>query len=353
MDKSDLTGLAPSEIELALLPLGLKRYVPHQIFRWAYARRVTDFAAMTDLAKDLRLRLAREYEFRLPAVAAEVKSEDATTRYVYRLADGERTESVFIPGEPGQATLCLSSQVGCPLACTFCVSGLRGIQRNLTSGEIVGQALAMLAAAPPLDRVNVVFMGMGEALLNLEQLARSFAVLADPAGLAIAHRRMTVSTAGHVPAMAEFGRSAARPRLAVSLNATTDEVRTRLMPINRAWPIAVLLDACRRFPLARGERMTFEYVLLEGVNDSTADARRIPGLLAGIPSKVNLIPWNPTPGFSFATPADEVVDRFAAILHDRGVTVTVRRQRGADVGAACGQLALSRPEEAAAPSASA
>jgi len=344
-DMRDVVGLDRSGLRAALTPYGAPAYAAEQMFRWLYARRVSSFAAMTDLKRDLRDSLAGDLTIGWPAVAERRTAADGTVRYVYALADGRRTESVFIPGDDGQATMCVSSQVGCPLACTFCVSGLEGVERNLTAAEIVGQVRAMLNDSGPLRRTNLVFMGMGEALLNLEALTEALSLLADPAGFAIALRRMTVSTAGHLTALARFATLPRRPRLAVSLNATTDEQRDELMPINRTWPLQELLAACRRFPLRRHERITFEYVLLAGINDHDDDLRRLPLLLRGIAAKVNLIPWNAASGLPFRAPADDRVERFARRLHEHGLLATVRRRRGADAGAACGQLALKRPSD--------
>ena len=351
--RPNLAGLERNQLTAAVAALQVRRYVPGQLFRWLYGRGATDFARMTDLSKALRAELGGRFRIAFPEPVERHRSADGTCRYGYRLDDGERIESVAIPGTARagadgadtQVTLCLSSQAGCPLACTFCVSGVDGVRRNLTSAEIVGQARAMLddRAAPP-QRVNVVFMGMGEALLNFDEVLRAVRILADPEGFRIALRRMTMSTAGHVPSIDRFSALDRRPRLAVSLNATTDEQRAALMPINKAYPLAELLAACRRFRLDRkaGERITFEYVLLAGENDTLADARRLPRLLAGIPAKVNLIPWNPVPGLPHRAPHPDRVEEFGEVLRAARLVATVRKQRGAEADAACGQLALRR-----------
>jgi len=336
----DLAGRDLAGLEGAVAELGDRAFRARQIYRWLYARKVADFALMTDLSQALRDKLGASARVGFPAVVDRLPAGDGTVRYAYALDDGLRTESVYIPGEDDRATLCLSSQVGCALACRFCLSGANGLKRDLSPGEIVGQAWTMLREAPPLVRVNIVFMGIGEPLDNFAAVSAAWRLLGDPRGFAIALKRMTVSTAGHVPSIERLGALEDRPRLAVSLNATTDETRSALMPINRAWPIARLLAAVRAFPLKRNERVTFEYVLLSGVNDSDEDARRLGPLLAGIPAKINLIPWNPSPGLPYAGPSEERVDRFAGLLWTQEATVTVRRRRGGDVAAACGQLSF-------------
>ena len=336
----DIAGLDIDALDQALRPLGARAYNARQLYRWLYARRVSDFGLMSDLGRELRERLSREATIGFPAIAERVPSGDDSMRYVYRLADGRRTESVWIPGEGRRATLCLSSQVGCALACRFCLSGAHGLKRHLSTAEVIGQAWSMLREAPPLERVNVVFMGIGEPLDNYAAVSRAWRLLACPQGFGIPLRRITVSTAGHLPSIERLASEPSRPRLAVSLNATTDEVRSRIMPINRAYPLERLLAALRAFPLGRHERITFEYVLLAGINDSDEDARRLRRLVHGLPAKINLIPWNRSPGLAFETPSPERVDRFKELLEPLGVPVTLRRRRGGDVSAACGQLSF-------------
>ena len=372
MSMLDLAGLDMDALSEALEPLGGRPYNARQLYRWLYARRVSDFASMTDLSLALRERLGREAKVAFPSVIERVTAGDETVRYVYALADGQRTESVWIPGPPDRrppdgparsarrvgdpsprressaasgslaerVTLCLSSQVGCALACRFCLSGVHGLKRHLSAGEIVGQAWTMLREAATLERVNVVFMGIGEPLDNYQSVMRAARLLSDPQGFAIPMRRITVSTAGHVPYIEKLALEPARPRLAVSLNATTNELRSQIMPINKAYPLERLLGTLRDFPLGRDERITFEYVLLGGLNDSDEDAGRLRGLLHGIPIKINLIPWNPSPGLPFETPSWERVERFKLLLEPMRAPVTVRRRRGGDASAACGQLSF-------------
>ncbi|MCX7603566.1 MAG: 23S rRNA (adenine(2503)-C(2))-methyltransferase RlmN, partial [Bryobacteraceae bacterium] len=275
----------------------------------------------------------------LPERAARYESRDGTRRYLLRLADGKTVEAVFMP-EEGRDTLCISTQVGCPVDCKFCLTALMGLERNLTAGEIAGQVLH-LAADNGLwareKRINIVMMGQGEPLLNLPAVLKAVRLLCDPRGMGISPRRITVSTSGIIPRMAEFARAEPRPRLAISLNASTEEQRRALMPITRKYHLADLIEACRAYPLRPWERLTFEYVLLKGVNDSDADARRVVRLLAPLRCKVNLIALNPGPGIPFETPPPERVAAFQAIVR-RSIPCFVRRPRGLDIYAACGQL---------------
>jgi 23S rRNA (adenine2503-C2)-methyltransferase len=254
------------------------------------------------------------------------------------LADRRRIESVFIPDTPSM-TFCISTQVGCAMACGFCLTGKMGLIRNLTAGEIAGQVRALAAATGLLEQpFNIVLMGMGEPLHNYDATMKALRILHAEHGLAVSPRRVTLSTVGIVPGLERLAREPLMPNLAVSLHATTDEARTALVPPNRKYPLADILDACRRFPLKKRSRITFEYVLLNGVNDTPDDARRLVKLLSGIKAKVNLIPLNPAPGIPFERPSDARVDRFAQILADRHITVSVRKSRGQDIRAACGQL---------------
>jgi 23S rRNA (adenine2503-C2)-methyltransferase len=275
----------------------------------------------------------------LPVQDTRYESTDGTRRYLLRLLDSRTVEAVLMP-EEARDTICISTQVGCPVGCTFCMTALMGLERNLTAGEIVGQVLFIAGdngLRPEDRRVNVVMMGMGEPLLNLENVVKATRLLADPAGVGLSQRRITVSTSGIIPKIAELGREAVRPKLAISLNASTEEQRREIMPVTRKYHIADLMEACRAYPLRPWERLTFEYVLLAGVNDTDADARRVVRLLANLKCKLNLIALNPGPGIPFETPSAERVASFQAIVR-RSLPCFVRKPRGRDIFAACGQL---------------
>ena len=326
------------ELERALADLGSPRFHARQIFQWIYRRGVTDFGEMTDLGIELRSRLAQQMRIATPEVARRERSVDGTTKFLLRLADGKFIEAVCIPDSPGD-TLCLSTQVGCAMRCAFCLTGKMGIDRNLTAGEIVGQVRVLTRELGLLERrFNIVLMGMGEPLHNYEATMKALRILADEHGLSVSPRRVTLSTVGVLPALERLAAEPFMPNLAISLHSTTEEQRDLLVPINRKYGITELLDACRRFPIKRRERITFEYVMLQGVNDSPEDARRLARLLNGIRSKVNLLPLNEAAGIPFTRPSDDAVNRFAKVLADRGVTVSVRKSRGRDIRAACGQL---------------
>jgi 23S rRNA (adenine2503-C2)-methyltransferase len=327
-----------AELESALEARGCQRFHARQLYRWLYKRAVVDFDKMTDLSKDLRALLASEFDIVTPVVAADQASIDGTRKFVLSLADGRRIESVFIPDTPAM-TFCISTQVGCAMGCGFCLTGKMGLVRNLTAGEIAGQVRVLAAATGLLDHpFNIVLMGMGEPLHNYDNTMKALRMLHAEQGLAVSPRRVTLSTVGIVPALDRLAHETLMPNLAISLHATTDEQRSALVPPNRKYPLADILDACRRFPLKKRSRITFEYVLLDGVNDTPDDARRLGQLLADIKAKVNLIPLNPAPGIPYGRPSDTRVDRFAQILADRHLTVSVRKSRGQDIRAACGQL---------------
>lgn len=342
------------ELREALVREGVRPYRADQIAGWIYRRGVEDPEAMTDLGRDLRARFAREggeggWELRALEVEAADTSRDGTRKATLRARDGARVEAVWIP-EAERTTLCVSTQVGCAMACDFCATGSLGFRRNLSTAEIVDQVCRMRELVPPERPItNVVFMGMGEPLLNLDAVVSAVRLLVDPKAFGFAPRRVTVSTVGLVPKLHELlERSSAN--LAVSLHATTDAVRDRLVPLNRRYPLAALLGALRGHPAITPRRpVFFEYTLMEGVNDSVEDARRLPGLLHGIPAKLNLIPMNPHPDAPYRPPAPDVVDRFLRTVAERGLTVTLRRSRGPDIQAACGQLALRRAEAGAPP----
>ena len=326
------------ELEQALADLGSPRFHARQIFQWIYRRGVTDFGEMTDLGIELRSLLTQQMRIATPEVARRERSVDGTTKFLLRLADGKFIESVCIPDSPGD-TLCLSTQVGCAMRCAFCLTGKMGIDRNLTAGEIVGQVRVLTRELGLLERrFNIVLMGMGEPLHNYDATMKALRILADEHGLRVSPRRVTLSTVGVLPALERLATEPFMPNLAISLHSTTEEQRDLLVPINRKYGITELLDACRRFPIKRRERITFEYVMLQGVNDSPEDARRLARLLNGIRSKVNLLPLNEAAGIPFTRPSDDAVNRFAKVLADRGVTVSVRKSRGRDIRAACGQL---------------
>jgi 23S rRNA (adenine2503-C2)-methyltransferase len=333
-----LTEFERGEIEEAVERLGAPRFHGRQIFHWIYARGVTDFEAMTDIGRELRQRLAAAFTLETPMVDSTQVSSDGTTKFLLRLADGQRVEAVYIPDTPAQ-TFCVSTQVGCAMACGFCLTGRMGLTRHLTAGEIAGQVRVLARETGLLPSAfNIVLMGMGEPLHNYDATMKALRILADPHGLAVHPRRITLSTVGVVPALEKLAREPVMPNLAISLHATTDEQRTAIVPLNRRYGLEALLGACRRFPLRRRARMTFEYVLLDGVNDTPEEARRLAKLLQGMRAKVNLLPLNEAPGIPFRRPSDGRVNAFARVLADRGVTVSVRKSRGRDIRAACGQL---------------
>jgi 23S rRNA (adenine2503-C2)-methyltransferase len=334
----DLAELDLSQLEAALDQRGVERFHARQLYRWIYKRGVTEFDRMTDLARTLRLRLADEFTISTPQIVSDERSIDGTRKFVLELADKRRIESVFIPDTPSM-TFCISTQVGCAMSCGFCLTGKMGLVRNLTAGEIAGQVRVLAAATDLLDfPFNIVLMGMGEPLHNYENTMKALRMLHEEHGLAISPRRVTLSTVGIVPGIERLAAEPLMPNLAISLHATTDEQRTALVPPNRKYPLADILDACRRFPLKKRNRITFEYVMLAGVNDTPEDARRLVKLLGGIKAKVNLIPLNPAPGIPYDRPTDDRVNRFAQFLADRHLTVSVRKSRGRDIRAACGQL---------------
>ena len=334
-----LVGKELGDLTALLASAGAQSFRARQLYHALYRQRIEALESVSVLPSGLRARLAREFDTGLPEQSERFTSKDGTVRYLLRLADGKTVEAVFIP-ERDRDTLCISSQVGCPVDCKFCLTALMGIERNLTAGEIVGQVLHLCRAhqlEPRTRPLNIVMMGMGEPLLNLQAAASAIRLMADPEGLAIPLRRITVSTSGIIPKIDEFAQLHQRPRLAISLNASTQESREALMPITKKHTLAELIAACERFPLRPWERLTFEYVLLGGVNDSDEDARRVTRLLGKIKAKVNLIALNPGPGIPFEAPSEERVQAFQAIIQ-RGHPCFVRRPRGQDIFAACGQL---------------
>ena len=318
------------------------------VWQWLYNWGVRDFAQMTNLAKEFRVRLAEHFVIELPQVVTRQISADGTRKYLVRIAGGHEVETVYIP-EEGRGTLCISSQVGCTLTCSFCHTGTQKLVRNLTAAEIVGQVMLArddlgewpVKGVPKVETrliSNIVLMGMGEPLYNFDNVRDAMKVVMDNEGIALGRRRITLSTSGVVPEIARTAQEIGC-LLAVSFHATTDEVRDRLVPINRKWNIATLLDALREYPgLSNSERITFEYVMLDGVNDSKEDAHRLVELLRGIPAKVNLIPFNEWPGAPYRRSSGNRIHAFADIIHNAGYASPIRTPRGEDIMAACGQL---------------
>ncbi|TMQ25281.1 MAG: 23S rRNA (adenine(2503)-C(2))-methyltransferase RlmN [Candidatus Rokuibacteriota bacterium] len=339
MSRSNLVGLLPSELEDLAVTLGASRYRGRQLATWIYRKAAVDLEAMTDLPKDFRARLAETHDIALPDIERVTPSQDGSRKLVFRLADERRVSAVLMPDD-GRITLCLSTQVGCGYGCAFCLTGTMGLDRNLTAAEIVGQLLAANALLDDEGRVShIVFMGMGEPLANYASLVSALRVMTDARlGIGYPPRRITVSTVGLVAGIDRLGREDLKVNLAVSLHAASDEVRERLMPINRSWNLEALMAAVRRYPLTSRQRVFFEYVMLEDVNDSAEDARRLARLLRGVPAKVNLIPFNDWPGAAFHRPPLPRILAFQGVLLDAGVTTTVRWSKGEDIGAACGQL---------------
>ncbi len=339
--KSNLLGLNLEELEEFAVSNGQPRYRGRQLYHGIYARRARDFASLTDLNHAFRDMVASQHEIKYPHPERHFCSLDGSIRYLFRLADGNMVETVYMP-EEDRTTLCLSSQVGCAVDCKFCFTAQLGSKRNLTAGEIVGQVLAVAAGQniPRGTRLNLVFMGMGEPMLNLPSVLKAVELLADQKGMAVTLRRITVSTVGILPRIEQMALAPVRPKLAISLNASNDEQRTAIMPINRKYPLADLMRVCRAYPLRPWEHLMFEYVMLEGVNDADDDAYRVASLLAGMQAKVNLIPYNSGPGLPYRAPEFDRVLAFQKILMDRNIPTFIRISRGRDISAACGQLSL-------------
>ncbi|MFH1216274.1 MAG: 23S rRNA (adenine(2503)-C(2))-methyltransferase RlmN [Pseudomonadota bacterium] len=343
----DLKNLTREDLSALICERKMPSFRAKQIFSWIYRPGVTDFSQMTDLAKDLRESLARDFFLsRMEPDITEV-SQDGTIKYGFRLVDDRMIESVLIP-EEDRHTLCVSSQVGCAMGCAFCLTGTMGFIRNLSCAEMVNQICAVnddLRRRGMGGINNLVFMGMGEPLANFDNLVKALTVLMDELGINFSDRKVTVSTCGLVPKMMELA-NIFKVNLAVSLHAADNETRNRLMPVNARYPLEVLLDACRKIPIPKRKRIMFEYVLIKGVNDSDRDAKKLATILRGIPAKINLLPCNEVPQLSFSRPDQERIDSFQNILKDNGYTVLVRTSRGADISAACGQLAAkSSPQQ--------
>ena len=335
---TDITELEPAELEVAVGELGGQPFHAHQIYRWIHRRGVADFAHMTDLSLGIRRQLSDRFVVGTPTVENRQRSADGTEKFLLRLDDGQLIESVFIPDTPRQ-TFCVSTQVGCAMRCAFCLTGKMRLARNLTAGEIVGQ-VRLIAHTLKLAETsfNVVLMGMGEPLHNYDATMKGLRILTAKSGFAVPPRRITLSTVGVPSGLTRLATEPIMPNLAVSLHAATADLREQLVPVNRTYDLTDVIAACRQFPVARRRRITFEYVLLADVNDSVRDAERLASLLRGIRTKVNLIPLNEAPGIPFRRPSDARVDRFARTLSNQGTTVSVRKSRGRDIRAACGQL---------------
>ncbi len=328
-----------SELQQAL-PAGQPGYRAAQIYRAIYRQKVGDLVQISTLPAHVRLELAEHAQLGLPQLDRCFNSVDGTRRYLLRLEDGRTVETVLMP-EGDRDTVCISSQVGCPVDCKFCMTALMGLERSLTAGEIVGQVLFVARDNNLLaenKRFNIVMMGMGEPLLNLPAVLKATRILCDPGAVGMSERRITVSTSGIIPKIEELGKAEVRPKLAISLNASTEEMRQELMPITRKWHLKDLIEACRAYPLRAWEKLTFEYVLLGGVNDTDADARRVARLLSHLNCKVNLIALNPGPGIPYQTPEPGRVASFQREIVGKGIPCFLRKPRGLDIFAACGQL---------------
>jgi 23S rRNA (adenine2503-C2)-methyltransferase len=342
--RRNLVGLTREEIAAAMAELGEKPFRAQQLWRWIYVRGATSFEGMTDISKALRTRLEERFHVFRPAISRHQKSVDGTQKWLLRMEDGAEIECVHIP-ESDRGTLCVSSQVGCTLTCKFCHTGTQRLVRNLEAAEIVAQLLSArdaLGEWPPPEQgrklTNIVLMGMGEPLFNYDNVARALSIARDPEGFGLSRRKITLSTSGVVPMIRRCGAETG-VMLAISLHAVTDELRDVLVPINKKWPIAELMAACRDYPgLSNARRITFEYVMLKGVNDSIADAKALVKLIDGIPAKVNLIPFNAWPGAPFECSSWDQIEKFSDVVAEAGYTIPVRRPRGRDILAACGQL---------------
>jgi 23S rRNA (adenine2503-C2)-methyltransferase len=337
-------GLTIPQLEAWCKKQGLPSYRGRQLAAWMYTHRETDFTRMTDLPSDVRGKWQRDLPFALPEIELERESRDGTVKWRVAMADGEAVETVIMPmraatGEKAERnTACLSTQVGCALGCTFCATATLGLRRNLTASEIAGQVLLVQRHLYPRRLTNIVFMGMGEPLHNYDAVTQAIAVITGQPGMELGPGRITVSTVGLVPEIYRLAESGLGVKLAISLNATTDQARSRTMPVNRRFGLKDLMHAARKYAEVTDRRVTFEYVLLQGENDLPEDARRLAGLIHDVPCKINLIPYNPNPQMSFKRPAQDRLERFRDWLYPRCPAVTVRYSKGLDIEAACGQL---------------
>jgi 23S rRNA (adenine2503-C2)-methyltransferase len=336
--KTDLAGLELAQLEDLVVSLGHKKFHAKQIYQWIWKRGVTEFDEMTNLSLELRTALAEKATVSLPRVIHHDLSEDGTQKFVLQLADGKQIESVFIPDTPKQ-TFCVSTQVGCAMGCAFCLTGKMGLIRHLSAAEITSQVRILARATNLLDKpFNIVLMGMGEPLHNYDETIKALRMLNQKEGFDMHPKRVTLSTVGLVPMMDKLAQEDLMPNLAVSLHAATEEQRRAIVPPTKKYSLQDIIDACKRFPLSKRRRIMFEYVMLAGVNDSDEDARKLVKVLAGVKAKVNLLPLNAAAGIPFERPSDERINSFAKILADRGLMVSVRKSRGRDIRAACGQL---------------
>ncbi len=335
-EKRNIRSIPLPELSQILKDWGVERFRLQQALQWIYERDIASFEEMTNLSKKLREQLAENFSLERLPIVLQQKSEDGTRKFLIKLSDGETIESVLIPNEDRQ-TLCISSQVGCAMACRYCLTGLVGLKRHLSQFEILEQVMVVKREVPETKISNIVFMGMGEPLHNLKNVLPAVEIMVDERCLQISKRKITVSTSGLVPEMLEFGKHS-DVKLAVSLCATTNELRDVIVPINRKYPLEALMDACKKYPLKPRGRITMEYVMLAGVNDSLEDAARLLKILRGVPCKVNLIPFNEFPGCEFKRSSDEQVRAFQKYLLDRNLQTNIRTSRGSDILGACGQL---------------
>ena len=337
-EKVDIKNLSPAELTEFLKSFGKERYRSIQILRWLYQKGVQSFDEMTNLSKRFRQELSQVSSISTLHFLHLEQAKDGTKKYLFQLEDGNRIESVLIPDKT-RLTLCLSTQVGCAFGCQFCLTGKIGWKRNLKTSEILNQILAVRKMVPDNKSItNIVLMGMGEPLSNYKNSLKAIELMVHPDAFNFSSRRITLSTVGLLPELERLGKEKTPFRLAISLNASNEETRSLLMPINRRYPLIKLLEACKNFPLRPRTRITFEYVMVEGINDSQQDAKRLLKILKGIPSKINLIPLNEAPEIPFKRPSDEKIKRFQEILMEGGFTVIVRISKGAEISAACGQL---------------
>jgi 23S rRNA (adenine2503-C2)-methyltransferase len=340
--RPNLFGMNRDALARLSADLGEPAYRAGQLYAWLYRRRARSLDEMTDLSRTLREKLAAAHDLRWPEVVERSRSTDGTVKYLFRLDDGATIESVYIP-EERRRTICISTQAGCPLKCGFCLTGIAGYKRNLKPWEILGQVAAVMSEAPVERKAwNIVVMGMGEPLLNYDATVHALRILMDPEGFAVAPKKLTLSTVGILPALEKLMEEPVRPNLAISLHAPNAPLRAELMPIEQKYRLEDVIAAAQRYPIPRGGMVTYEYVLLGGVNDRPAHARELAKLLRGQRAKVNLIPLNPAPDIPFSPPAPQAVDEFAGILAAAHITVSVRRPRGQDILAACGQLHLKQ-----------
>ncbi len=342
MIRPNLLGYTLPQLEQVMLQLGEKPFRAKQLHKWLYLTRQYDFSLMTDFSKQLRTQLVDQFQFEPMNLEYSAKSKDGTEKFLFRLPDGRPVETVLIPDDD-RRTLCISSQSGCALGCRFCATGTLGLLRNLTVGEIVGQLLHVRDLHGDDAFTNVVFMGMGEPLNNYDTVMQAVNIMTNPIGLKVAARRITISTSGVTPKIRKLAESGTKTRLALSLHAATQEKRVKIMPIAETFGLDKLMDAIRYHTMTTGQRVTFEYILFDGFNDTMEDVRALENLVRGIPCKINVLAYNEIPGLDFKRPSDDKVDWFGRMLQPRTPAVTVRKSRGRDIDAACGQLAARQP----------